>query len=134
MTYPLARWNDNIAMAKNMMPMMVNIAGRLGIRFSSTNDDRYSFPSGVVAIDATKKKVIATKRSRIPESVCRIAKTITPKGLFRVLERFAFIQDASFSSRGIILFVFCAGIHLPEMLIVAAGYGRIRQLIPPARS
>jgi hypothetical protein len=30
--------------------------------------------------------------------------------------------------------VLCARIHPPERLIVAAGYGRSRQLIPLARS
>lgn len=105
LTYPLASWNDNIAMANNMMPMMLKI-------------------------DAETKRMIARRINRVPDTVCIIARTVTPKGLFRVLERFATIPDTSFSSRGVILFVFCVGIiHLPERLIMAANYGRSRLLI-----
>lgn len=105
LTYPLASWNDNIAMANNMIPMMLK------------------------RIDAVRKRAIARMRNRVPDTVCIIARTVTPKGLFRALERFATIPDASFSSRGVILFVFCVGIiHLPERLIVAANYGRSRLL------
>ena len=91
-------------MANNMIPMMLK------------------------RIDAETKRAIARMRNRVPDTVCIIARTVTPKGLFRVLERFAFIPDTSFGSRGVILFVFCVGIHHPERLIMTAGYGRNRLL------
>jgi len=83
----------------------------------------------ILKIDAERKRAIARMRNSVPDTVCMIARTVTPKGLFRVLERFATISDTPFSSRGVILFVFCVGIiHLPERLIVAANYGRSRLL------